>query len=114
MNCYRKTELADIHFIYGLAKGNGHTAVRLYEERYSMIWQPNHQTFSRVYQNLVELGSFSTTKVPGGREQHEEGMLHAANQNSGTSVRSLVVANGRNQTTVHHVLQGKALHTLHL
>ncbi|GFW85485.1 transposable element Tcb2 transposase [Trichonephila clavipes] len=36
LNCYAKTELADIHFIYGLANGNGRVAVRLYGERYPM------------------------------------------------------------------------------
>ncbi|GFX46219.1 uncharacterized protein TNCV_2298681 [Trichonephila clavipes] len=34
MNRYTSTKLADIHFIYDLANGNGCVAVRLYRERY--------------------------------------------------------------------------------
>ncbi|GFX04498.1 hypothetical protein TNCV_900281 [Trichonephila clavipes] len=30
-------------------------------ERYPTRWQPNHQTFTRVYQNLAEHGSFRVT-----------------------------------------------------
>ncbi|GFT10318.1 hypothetical protein TNCV_3735601 [Trichonephila clavipes] len=58
MNRYTNAELSDIHFIYGLSKGNGHFLVHLYGERYSTRWQPKHQTFARVRQNLVEHVSF--------------------------------------------------------
>ncbi|GFU66728.1 uncharacterized protein TNCV_2072871 [Trichonephila clavipes] len=58
MNQYTNAELADIQFIYGLAKGNGRVAFRLYGERYLTRWQLNHQTLARVHQNLVEHGSF--------------------------------------------------------
>ncbi|GFT41032.1 DUF4817 domain-containing protein [Trichonephila clavipes] len=65
MNMYRFTnsELADIHFIYGLADGNGRADVRLYRERYPTRRQPNHQTFARVHQNLLHEG-FLATDVP--------------------------------------------------
>ncbi|GFW28291.1 hypothetical protein TNCV_4639581 [Trichonephila clavipes] len=58
MNHYTNAEMADIHFINGLANGNGSVTVRLYGERYPTKWQPNHQTFARVHQNLVEQGFF--------------------------------------------------------
>ncbi|GFX16887.1 hypothetical protein TNCV_2518651 [Trichonephila clavipes] len=61
INRYTNAELADIHFIYGLANGNGRVVVRSYGERYSTRWQPNHQTLARVHQNLVEHGSFRAT-----------------------------------------------------
>ncbi|GFW69938.1 hypothetical protein TNCV_1403911 [Trichonephila clavipes] len=61
MNCYMNAELADIHFIYGLANRNGRVAVQLYGGKYPTRRQPNHQTFSRVHQNLVEHGSFRAT-----------------------------------------------------
>ncbi|GFS76946.1 hypothetical protein TNCV_3756211 [Trichonephila clavipes] len=54
-------ELADIHFIYGLANGNGRVAVQLYGERYPTRRQSNHQTFTRVHQNLVEHRYFRVT-----------------------------------------------------
>ncbi|GFU77343.1 hypothetical protein TNCV_4358951 [Trichonephila clavipes] len=60
MNRYMNAELADIHFIYGLANGKGRVVVRLYGERYSKRWQPNHQTFARVHHKL-EHESFRAT-----------------------------------------------------
>ncbi|GFY06993.1 hypothetical protein TNCV_4202641 [Trichonephila clavipes] len=54
-------ELADIHFIYGLANGSGCAAVWLYGERYPTRWQWNHQTFTRLHQNLAKHGSFRVT-----------------------------------------------------
>ncbi|GFV46655.1 HTH_48 domain-containing protein [Trichonephila clavipes] len=46
MKRYTNAELVDIHFIYGLANGNGCAAVRLYGERYPTRWQLTHQTFA--------------------------------------------------------------------
>ncbi|GFT45169.1 hypothetical protein TNCV_4497031 [Trichonephila clavipes] len=43
INRYTTTELADIHFIYGLANGY---AVQLYGQRYPTRRQPKHQTFT--------------------------------------------------------------------
>ncbi|GFX75550.1 hypothetical protein TNCV_4714571 [Trichonephila clavipes] len=60
MNRYTNTELVYVHFICGLANGNGRAAVRLYGERYLTRRQPNPQTFTRVHQNLEEHGSFRT------------------------------------------------------
>ncbi|GFV01344.1 uncharacterized protein TNCV_2125701 [Trichonephila clavipes] len=118
MNMYRFTnsELADIHFIYDLADGNGRAAVRLYRERYPTRRQPNHQTFARVHQNLVERGSFRAAIEGTGRRRiartpiFEEGVLHAVDQTPGTSVRALAASTGRSPTTIHRVLQGAALH----
>ncbi|GFT56432.1 DUF4817 domain-containing protein [Trichonephila clavipes] len=99
MNMYRFTnsELADIHFIYGLADGNGRAAVRLYRERYPTRRQPNHQTFARREDSIFE-----------------EGVLHAVDQTPGTSIRALAASNGRSPTTIHRVLQGAALHPSHV
>ncbi|GFX40167.1 hypothetical protein TNCV_4318021 [Trichonephila clavipes] len=40
-------------------------------------------------------------------------VLHATDQNSGTSVWLLVIATGRSRTTVHRVLQDEVLNSLH-
>ncbi|GFV01340.1 general transcription factor II-I repeat domain-containing protein 2B [Trichonephila clavipes] len=112
----KHVELADIHFIYDLADGNGRAAVRLYRERYPTRRQPNHQTFARVHQNLVERGSFRAAIEGTGRRRiartpiFEEGVLHAVDQTPGTSVRALAASTGRSPTTIHRVLQGAALH----
>ncbi|GFT53130.1 hypothetical protein TNCV_4232591 [Trichonephila clavipes] len=60
MNSYTNSELADIHF-YELANGNGRVALRLYGKKYPTRWQPNHQMFTRLHQNLLEHGSFRAT-----------------------------------------------------
>ena len=109
MNRYTNAELADIHFIYGLADGNGRAAVRLYGERYPTRRQPNHH---RVRSGASEHGSFRATTESTGVPRtartpiFEENVLHAVNQNPGTSVRALAVASGRSRATVHRVLQG--------
>ncbi|GFW22263.1 hypothetical protein TNCV_1430171 [Trichonephila clavipes] len=61
MNPYTNAKLVDILFIYGLANGNGRVAVRLHGGRYPKRWQPNHQTFDKVHQNLAEHGPFRVT-----------------------------------------------------
>ncbi|GFS75042.1 hypothetical protein TNCV_1396891 [Trichonephila clavipes] len=61
VNRYTNTELADIHFIYDLASRNGCLSARLYVGRYPTRRQPNHQTFTRVHQNLAEHGFFRAT-----------------------------------------------------
>ncbi|GFU62335.1 DUF4817 domain-containing protein [Trichonephila clavipes] len=122
MNMYRFTnsELADIHFIYGLAEGKGRAAVRLYRERYPTRRQLNHRTFTRVHQNLVERGSFRATIEGTGRRRtartpiFDEGVLHAVDQTPGTSVRALAASTGRSPTTIHRVLHGAALHPFHV
>ncbi|GFX82535.1 DUF4817 domain-containing protein [Trichonephila clavipes] len=122
MNMYRLTnsDLADIHFIYSLADGNGCAAVRLYRERYPTRRQPNHRMFARVHQNLVERGSFRATIEGTGRRRKartpifEEGALHAVDQTPGTSVRALAASTGKSPTTIHRVLQGAALHPFHV
>ncbi|GFU75964.1 hypothetical protein TNCV_2088021 [Trichonephila clavipes] len=68
MDRYTKAELAVIHFIYGIANGNGRAAVLLFGGRYLTRRQPSHQTFSRVQQNLDP--SEPQLKVLGGHEQH--------------------------------------------
>ncbi|GFW76771.1 DUF4817 domain-containing protein [Trichonephila clavipes] len=88
--------------------------------KYPTRRQPNHQTFARVHQNLVERGSFRATIEGTGRRQiartpiFEEGVLHSVDQTPGTSVRALAASTGRSPTTIHRVLQGTALHPFHV
>ncbi|GFW39682.1 hypothetical protein TNCV_3188531 [Trichonephila clavipes] len=101
LNRYTNTELADIHFIYGLANLNGRVVIWLYGERYPARRQPNDLTFNQVHPNLAEHGSFRimidgtglplTVRTP----IFEEGVLHAVRRNPSTSVRALAVAHGR-------------------
>ena len=64
----------------------------------------NHQTFARVHQNQVELGSFRATIESTERSRtFDEGVIYAMDQNLGTNERELAVAAGRCRT--HHILQ---------
>ncbi|GFX00424.1 uncharacterized protein TNCV_2090741 [Trichonephila clavipes] len=101
-------------------KAIGDAVRELARERYPTRRQPNHQTFARVHQNLVERGSFRATIEGTGRRRiartpiFEEGVLHAVDQTPGTSVRALAASTGRSPTTIHRVLQGAALHPFHV
>ncbi|GFU31608.1 hypothetical protein TNCV_1235021 [Trichonephila clavipes] len=112
---FTNSELADIHFIYGLADGNGRAAVRLFRERYPTWRQPNHQTFARVHQNLVERGSFRATIKGYWTEANKREHPYSKKvccmlwTKLGTSVRALAASTGRSPTTIHRVLQGAAL-----
>ncbi|GFV78557.1 hypothetical protein TNCV_1888631 [Trichonephila clavipes] len=100
--------------------GNRCAAVWLYGKRYLTKRQPNHQTFTRVYQNLAEYGSFRTVIVGTGRLRTErtpifkEGVFHAVDRNLGTIVRTLAVLTASSRTNFHRMLQGKALLPFHV
>ncbi|GFU40958.1 hypothetical protein TNCV_4645381 [Trichonephila clavipes] len=72
------------------------------------------------HQNLVERRSFRATIEGTGRRRiartpiFEEGVLYAVDQTPSTSVRALAASTGRSPTTIHHVLQGAALHPFHV
>jgi hypothetical protein len=66
---YSFPELADMHFIYSLAKGNTMLAVRLYVERFPARCIPNRKTFSRIHVRLRETGSLKPC-TSGGRSRN--------------------------------------------
>ena len=113
MNLYAYVELADIHFICGLANGNGRVAVQLYCERYPTSREPNHQAFTRVIQNLAEHVSFRATAECIRRlwtNIFEEGVLYSVGRNTSTTVQESAVATGWSQTSIHRILKGGTLH----
>lgn len=57
MDQYPTEHLADIHFVYGLANGNGREAQRLYQQRFPMRSLPHYQFFTRIHNRLRETGS---------------------------------------------------------
>ncbi|GFX12926.1 uncharacterized protein TNCV_3659221 [Trichonephila clavipes] len=120
LNRFTNAELADIHFIYGLANGNRLVAVRLYGERHLTRWQPNHQTFTEVHQNLAEHGWPRTVIEVTGRPRTArtpifgEGVLHAVDRNPSTSELTRAVSTQKFRTTVHRVLQSEALILFHV
>ena len=57
MERYTNGELADMHFMYGIAEGNGRAAARIYRERFPDRRQPDHHLFARVHRNLCDYGT---------------------------------------------------------
>ncbi|EFN87291.1 hypothetical protein EAI_12596, partial [Harpegnathos saltator] len=50
---YTFEELADIHFTYGAADGNGREAARIYLAKFSSRCQPHHHsTFAFIHRRL--------------------------------------------------------------
>ncbi|GFW87645.1 uncharacterized protein TNCV_4486101 [Trichonephila clavipes] len=56
-------QMADIHF-YGPVIGNGLVAIRLHGERYPTRWLSNHETLTRVFQNLAEYFRVTIEDMP--------------------------------------------------
>ncbi|GFS48443.1 hypothetical protein TNCV_2297631 [Trichonephila clavipes] len=96
MSRYTNMELAAVHFICGLANGNGRAGVRIYEERYP----------PRRYW----VAANSTNRIFEGRGSH------AVDQNSSTIVRehAIELEDPRSRATVHRALQNEALHPFHV
>ncbi|KAJ4432171.1 hypothetical protein ANN_20787 [Periplaneta americana] len=64
---YSNQELAEIHFMYGIADGNAALARRLYQERYPQRQCPDRKTFVRLHYRLCEYGKFNSPGL--GRER---------------------------------------------
>ena len=62
-NFYTNSEMTDIHFMYGKAKGNASKVARLYHATYSNRRQPNRRMFSKIHQRLRETGQFKSHLV---------------------------------------------------
>lgn len=55
---YTNAEMAQMHYVYGLADGNATEARRIYQERYPNRALPDSRTFSNIHRRLGETGSF--------------------------------------------------------
>ncbi|XP_035216814.1 uncharacterized protein LOC118190234 [Stegodyphus dumicola] len=62
MHCYTKAELADIHFMYGAAQGNGLAAQRVYREQFPARELPDSRTFERLHREISASGSFYASR----------------------------------------------------
>ncbi|GFX11882.1 hypothetical protein TNCV_2996661 [Trichonephila clavipes] len=90
MNRYTNAELADIHFICGLANGNGRAAVLFWGKKSN---EEATESSNVRYQNLEVHRSFTVT-IEGTRRPRiartpifEDGVLHAVNREIPVSCR---------------------------
>ena len=120
MERYTNGELADVHFVYGIAEGNGRTSAQIYRERFPDRGQPDHHLFARVHQNLCDYGTLRNSVRTEGRLQStcsiaiEENILDMVDTNPSTSIRSISSALAVSRSSVQHVLNAESMHAFHL
>lgn len=91
---YTNTEMAVMHYVYGLADGNATEARHIYQERYPNRALPDSRTFSNIHRRLSETGCFHkgnsegrprTVRTP----EIEEAVLHEIDEHPETSTRKI-------------------------
>ena len=65
MNEFSNSEMADMHYVYGTADGNGRAAARMYLQRIPNRHQPSHVLFGQCTADCVnqELSKYVATSV---------------------------------------------------
>ncbi|GFS51873.1 uncharacterized protein TNIN_183261 [Trichonephila inaurata madagascariensis] len=115
MTSYTKQEMADIHFIYGVADGNALEARRMYGERFPSRRLLKRKTFERLHRRLRETSSFVSGMHNTGRTRSprtlelEEHVLLEFEEQPEASTRTAKVSH----KTVWRVLGAESLRPYH-
>lgn len=113
-------ELAQMHFIYGLADGNAAEARRIYQERFPNREIPSERTFTRLHARLCETGTLTAHAERVGRprvimtQQLEEAILQAVEDDPSTSTRRLSLQFNISHQSVWRVLHVNLLYPYHI
>ena len=116
---FSNQEMAQMHFMYGLANGNALEARRLYAERFPNRRVPCSETFTRLHLRLEETGSFAKSKI-GGRPltirtvQLEEEVLNMVEESAGISTRKIGNELNVSYKTVWSILKDYLLYPYHV
>lgn len=116
MEHYSRAELADMHMIYGEARGRDSVAQRLYQERFPNRRIPGRGMFARLHQRIRDTGTVDVRKPTSGRPPYvrtddlEEDVLQRFQAKPSTSTRAVAAATGTSQTTVWRIVRGRLLH----
>lgn len=117
---YPNQELADMHFMYGAAQGNGAAAQRMYMERFPGRHQPDRRTFERLHRELCASGAFYASRRDTGTGRYrrlpavEEAVLRTVEDSPSTSSRAVGRALGISHATVLRTLHEDGRHPYHL
>lgn len=117
---YTVRELADMHFIYGRANGNGLLAKRLYVQKYPNRRAPSHRIFARIHQRLRDTGSFEPRNHDRGRNltvrtpDVEERILVHVEEDPGISVRRIAARENVSRHSVWMTLHTQLLYPYHI
>lgn len=118
MNEFSNAEMADMHYVYGAAAGNGRAAARMYLERFPNRRQPSHVLFGQLHRRLRESGSF-VVRSHIGRERAtrtpvvEETVLQEFAINPQTSLREAERVLGVGRTSIMRILHDDNQHPYH-
>ncbi|KAJ8728535.1 hypothetical protein PYW07_006231 [Mythimna separata] len=116
---YTPREYAEMHFIYGEARGNARAAARLYRERYpNRDRHPDYRVFIRVHNALLD-GRILGTGVGGASEGrppqvNDEIIIREIEEDSSVSIRVIAQRTGIPRSTVHRVLKRYRYHPYHV
>jgi len=114
MPSYSNTELADMHFIYGLCNGNTRASQREYENRFPHRRVPVPAMFSRIHQALRERDTIRRSLREGVQNVDlEREILDEVNRDSKTSTRLLAHQFGVYHSTVWRTINREGLHPYH-
>ena len=117
---YTNAEMADMHFVYGLANGNSYEARRIYQQRYPRRLVPCAETFSNIHRRLAETGTFKRNRNTPGKPQTvrtpelEEAVLQIIDEHPETSTRKIGVTVNASHQTILRILHDQQLYLFHI
>lgn len=116
---FTNQEMAQIHFMYGLANGNAREARRLYAERFPNRRIPCEKTFINLHLRLEETGSFAKSQTGGPQfsvrtPELEERILNIVEESPGTSTRKIGNELHVSHKTVWTILNDYSLYPYHI
>ena len=118
---FTTVELANMHFCYGQANGNGREAQRIYQDKYPNLTLPHHTKFQKIHQQLLETGSLSS-KTPSSanncirplhHSEQREDVLEAIDNDPNTSTRKIAEEVGTSHVSVWRILKREGLYSYH-
>lgn len=120
MPVFSNVEMANMHFLYGLANGNALEARRMYAQRYPNNRLPCSDTFTKLHIRLQETGTFAKSKNIIGRPrtvrnpQLENQILQIIDQHPETSTRNIADEVNVSNKTVWNILKDNLLYPYHI
>lgn len=120
MDDFTNSEMADMHFVYGMAHGNARAARRMYQLRYPRRHVPNKQTFINIHSRLCERGNFKRSTARVGRPrrvrtvQIEEAVLNEIEAHPETSTRKIAAQLNITHVLVWNILREQQLYPYHI
>lgn len=117
---YTYEEYADIHLIYGEARGNARAAARLYRDKFPNRRHPHYSTFIEIHRRLRETGTFKPNKRNCGatrtvrNEVNDAEVLDRIDDNPSTSSRAISRDMNLSYSSVWRIAHEHQLYPFHL